>query len=210
MFSTHHLGLQLWRKIFCLRLFLFHLFRDEEGLWASEDSNFVVLWLPEWVLYLTEYVIQQMRMLDNINTSISSSECSITHKGRYIYLEALLLGGAPWGFTLKGGLEHGEPLIISKVYFSYFKWKCKQVRSGAHLKGKTYKITLKCYILHCVWLGFENCWAPIQVSRFVQELRVWETQELLSLFNYQTFVPQEVSWLLEIGSIYFTTVNESE
>ncbi|XP_059699521.1 protein Shroom3 isoform X2 [Haemorhous mexicanus] len=56
-----------------------------------------------------------MRMLDNINTSISPSECSITHKGRYIYLEALLHGGAPWGFTLKGGLEHGEPLIISKI-----------------------------------------------------------------------------------------------
>ncbi|XP_027554303.1 protein Shroom3 isoform X1 [Neopelma chrysocephalum] len=56
-----------------------------------------------------------MRMLDNINTSILPSECSITHKGRYIYLEALLHGGAPWGFTLKGGLEHGEPLIISKI-----------------------------------------------------------------------------------------------
>ncbi|XP_032916959.1 protein Shroom3 isoform X2 [Catharus ustulatus] len=56
-----------------------------------------------------------MRMLDNINTSISPSECSITHKGRYIYLEALLHGGAPWGFTLKGGLEHGQPLIISKI-----------------------------------------------------------------------------------------------
>uniref|UniRef100_A0A3P9I1G9 PDZ domain-containing protein n=1 Tax=Oryzias latipes TaxID=8090 RepID=A0A3P9I1G9_ORYLA len=26
-----------------------------------------------------------------------------------------LAGGAPWGFTLQGGLEHGEPLIISKV-----------------------------------------------------------------------------------------------
>ncbi|XP_016153120.1 PREDICTED: protein Shroom3 [Ficedula albicollis] len=56
-----------------------------------------------------------MRMLDNINSSISPSECSITHKGRYIYLEALLHGGAPWGFTLKGGLEHGQPLIISKI-----------------------------------------------------------------------------------------------
>uniref|UniRef100_A0A8B9UJG1 Shroom family member 3 n=1 Tax=Anas zonorhyncha TaxID=75864 RepID=A0A8B9UJG1_9AVES len=56
-----------------------------------------------------------MRMLDNINTGISSSESSIARKGRYIYLEALLQGGAPWGFTLKGGLEHGEPLIISKI-----------------------------------------------------------------------------------------------
>uniref|UniRef100_A0A8C2YYZ8 PDZ domain-containing protein n=1 Tax=Cyclopterus lumpus TaxID=8103 RepID=A0A8C2YYZ8_CYCLU len=26
-----------------------------------------------------------------------------------------LEGGAPWGFTLQGGLEHREPLIISKV-----------------------------------------------------------------------------------------------
>nr|XP_033819136.1 protein Shroom3 [Geotrypetes seraphini] len=35
--------------------------------------------------------------------------------GRYLYLEACLRGGAPWGFTLKGGLEYGEPLIISKI-----------------------------------------------------------------------------------------------
>uniref|UniRef100_A0A3B1KDW6 PDZ domain-containing protein n=1 Tax=Astyanax mexicanus TaxID=7994 RepID=A0A3B1KDW6_ASTMX len=26
-----------------------------------------------------------------------------------------LCGGAPWGFTLRGGREHGEPLIITKV-----------------------------------------------------------------------------------------------
>uniref|UniRef100_A0A8B9RK03 Shroom family member 3 n=1 Tax=Astyanax mexicanus TaxID=7994 RepID=A0A8B9RK03_ASTMX len=32
-----------------------------------------------------------------------------------VLVEARLQGGAPWGFTLKGGLEHGEPLIISKV-----------------------------------------------------------------------------------------------
>uniref|UniRef100_A0A674I8R5 Shroom family member 3 n=1 Tax=Terrapene triunguis TaxID=2587831 RepID=A0A674I8R5_9SAUR len=56
-----------------------------------------------------------MRMLDNTATGIASSESSITYKERYIYLEVLLQGGAPWGFTLKGGLEHGEPLIISKV-----------------------------------------------------------------------------------------------
>lgn len=35
--------------------------------------------------------------------------------GNSLYVEAFLHGGAPWGFTLKGGLEHGEPLIISKV-----------------------------------------------------------------------------------------------
>lgn len=31
------------------------------------------------------------------------------------YVHVQLAGGAPWGFTLKGGLEHGEPLIVSKV-----------------------------------------------------------------------------------------------
>lgn len=35
--------------------------------------------------------------------------------GNSLFVEAFLHGGAPWGFTLKGGLEHGEPLIISKV-----------------------------------------------------------------------------------------------
>lgn len=33
----------------------------------------------------------------------------------YRLVEVLLSGGAPWGFTLKGGREHGEPLIITKV-----------------------------------------------------------------------------------------------
>ncbi|XP_051785612.1 protein Shroom3 isoform X2 [Erpetoichthys calabaricus] len=34
---------------------------------------------------------------------------------KQVYVEVFLQGGAPWGFTLKGGLEHGAPLVISKV-----------------------------------------------------------------------------------------------
>uniref|UniRef100_A0A8D3E728 PDZ domain-containing protein n=1 Tax=Scophthalmus maximus TaxID=52904 RepID=A0A8D3E728_SCOMX len=30
-------------------------------------------------------------------------------------VEVLLRGKAPWGFTLRGGTEHREPLIITKV-----------------------------------------------------------------------------------------------
>ncbi|XP_029460226.1 protein Shroom2 isoform X6 [Rhinatrema bivittatum] len=30
-------------------------------------------------------------------------------------VQVQLIGGAPWGFTLKGGREHGEPLIITKI-----------------------------------------------------------------------------------------------
>ncbi|KAJ8338939.1 hypothetical protein SKAU_G00357250 [Synaphobranchus kaupii] len=44
-----------------------------------------------------------------------SSFSTVLQRGRLIYVEARLQGGAPWGFTLKGGLEHGEALIISKV-----------------------------------------------------------------------------------------------
>ncbi|XP_038143069.1 protein Shroom3 isoform X1 [Cyprinodon tularosa] len=35
--------------------------------------------------------------------------------GGWVLVEARLQGGAPWGFTVQGGLEHREPLIISKV-----------------------------------------------------------------------------------------------
>jgi len=30
-------------------------------------------------------------------------------------MELRLSGGSPWGFTLRGGLEYHEPLIITKV-----------------------------------------------------------------------------------------------
>uniref|UniRef100_A0A8C5LXW0 Shroom family member 2 n=1 Tax=Leptobrachium leishanense TaxID=445787 RepID=A0A8C5LXW0_9ANUR len=33
----------------------------------------------------------------------------------YRFVDILITGGAPWGFTLKGGMEHGELLIITKV-----------------------------------------------------------------------------------------------
>lgn len=32
-------------------------------------------------------------------------------------VDVCLSGGAPWGFTLRGGLEHREPLLITKVHF---------------------------------------------------------------------------------------------
>ncbi|GCB59816.1 hypothetical protein scyTo_0014034, partial [Scyliorhinus torazame] len=30
-------------------------------------------------------------------------------------VEVALSGGAPWGFTLRGGREHKEPLLITKI-----------------------------------------------------------------------------------------------
>lgn len=34
---------------------------------------------------------------------------------KWLLVDAVLFGGAPWGFTLRGGLEYQEPLIITKV-----------------------------------------------------------------------------------------------
>lgn len=34
---------------------------------------------------------------------------------KWVLVDVVLTGGAPWGFTLRGGLEHQEPLIITKV-----------------------------------------------------------------------------------------------
>ncbi|XP_007947231.1 protein Shroom3 [Orycteropus afer afer] len=56
-----------------------------------------------------------MRTTENFHKSSTTLNPKAAPKGRYIYLEVFLQGGAPWGFTLKGGLEHGEPLIISKI-----------------------------------------------------------------------------------------------
>lgn len=33
----------------------------------------------------------------------------------WVLVDVVLTGGAPWGFTLRGGLEYQEPLIITKV-----------------------------------------------------------------------------------------------
>uniref|UniRef100_A0A4W4DM39 PDZ domain-containing protein n=1 Tax=Electrophorus electricus TaxID=8005 RepID=A0A4W4DM39_ELEEL len=44
-----------------------------------------------------------------------------------------LNGGAPWGFTLKGGLEHGEPLIITKIEEGGKADQCKKLRVGDEL-----------------------------------------------------------------------------
>lgn len=43
-------------------------------------------------------------------------------------VEVLLRGKAPWGFTLRGGTEHREPLVITKVTNSFISvpkfWDC--------------------------------------------------------------------------------------
>lgn len=44
---------------------------------------------------------------------LAEAEVRAADGGRLV--EVQLSGGAPWGFTLKGGREHGEPLVITKV-----------------------------------------------------------------------------------------------
>ncbi|KAK1803659.1 hypothetical protein P4O66_021054 [Electrophorus voltai] len=49
-----------------------------------------------------------------MDCSPAAIDSTMVQRGNSLLVEARLQGGAPWGFTLKGGLEHGEPLIISK------------------------------------------------------------------------------------------------
>ncbi|CAI9180104.1 unnamed protein product [Rangifer tarandus platyrhynchus] len=44
---------------------------------------------------------------------LAEAEARAADGGRLV--EVQLSGGAPWGFTLKGGREHGEPLVITKA-----------------------------------------------------------------------------------------------
>ncbi|XP_038149076.1 protein Shroom4 isoform X1 [Cyprinodon tularosa] len=49
------------------------------------------------------------------------------------HIQVQLTGGAPWGFTLKGGLEHGEPLIITKIEDGGKAAHCKRLKVGDEL-----------------------------------------------------------------------------
>ncbi|XP_022534125.2 protein Shroom4 isoform X1 [Astyanax mexicanus] len=49
------------------------------------------------------------------------------------HIHVQLNGGAPWGFTLKGGLEHGEPLIITKIEEGGKAAQCKKLKVGDEL-----------------------------------------------------------------------------
>ncbi|KAM4536888.1 protein Shroom4 [Odontesthes bonariensis] len=49
------------------------------------------------------------------------------------HIQVQLSGGAPWGFTLKGGLEHGEPLIITKIEDGGKAAHCKKLKVGDEL-----------------------------------------------------------------------------
>nr|XP_020475188.1 protein Shroom4 [Monopterus albus] len=49
------------------------------------------------------------------------------------HIQVQLSGGAPWGFTLKGGLEHGEPLIITKIEDGGKAALCKELKVGDEL-----------------------------------------------------------------------------
>lgn len=106
---------------------------------------------------LEDHVFGMMRTTENFEETRATGNPNTTPTGRYVYLEAFLQGGAPWGFTLKGGLEHGEPLIISKVCFFYqcclyshcffsFYWICQNAK----------KNTEDC--LYCLICCFIPCW----------------------------------------------------
>ncbi|KAM9425513.1 protein Shroom4 [Pholidichthys leucotaenia] len=49
------------------------------------------------------------------------------------HIQVQLSGGAPWGFTVKGGLEHGEPLIITKIEDGGKADLCKKLKVGDEL-----------------------------------------------------------------------------
>ncbi|KAJ8007853.1 hypothetical protein DPEC_G00098500 [Dallia pectoralis] len=49
------------------------------------------------------------------------------------HIQVQLSGGSPWGFTLKGGLEHREPLIITKIEEGGKADQCEELRVGDEL-----------------------------------------------------------------------------
>ncbi len=53
-------------------------------------------------------------------------------------VDVTLAGGAPWGFTLRGGLEHREPLLITKVSYLSIDYMLDMMTSGLLIKPGHY------------------------------------------------------------------------
>ncbi|KAI2658947.1 Protein Shroom2 [Labeo rohita] len=57
--------------------------------------------------------------MEIVNSRVSCEVLSGEHvdddDGGVEFVELLLTGGSPWGFTVRGGLEYHEPLLITKV-----------------------------------------------------------------------------------------------
>ncbi|XP_076871107.1 protein Shroom2 isoform X3 [Brachyhypopomus gauderio] len=62
----------------------------------------------------SRFIDQDQRLVYEADRSLGQNGSAGSAEGWKLLLVSLS-GGAPWGFTLRGGLEHGEPLIITKV-----------------------------------------------------------------------------------------------
>nr|XP_023653270.1 protein Shroom4-like isoform X1 [Paramormyrops kingsleyae] len=73
---------------------------------------------------------------DHLRTRVSRPEQrmeTVEQLVSFHHIQVQLHGGAPWGFTLKGGLEHGEPLIITKIEEGGKAAQCRKLRVGDEL-----------------------------------------------------------------------------
>ncbi len=52
-------------------------------------------------------------------------------------VEVQLRGKAPWGFTLRGGTEHREPLVITKVWLRFVKQRAALCSSNSLKKASS-------------------------------------------------------------------------
>ncbi|XP_026869369.2 protein Shroom2 isoform X2 [Electrophorus electricus] len=62
----------------------------------------------------SRFADQDQRLIYEADRNLDQNGSRDSAEGCKLHNVALS-GGAPWGFTLRGGLEHGEPLIITKV-----------------------------------------------------------------------------------------------
>ncbi|XP_065115327.1 protein Shroom2 [Paramisgurnus dabryanus] len=56
-----------------------------------------------------------MEIKSAVDSGVLSEEDHEDEDDVIVFVELMLSGGSPWGFTVRGGLEYHEPLIITKV-----------------------------------------------------------------------------------------------
>lgn len=107
-------------------------------------------------------------------------------------VDVFLSGGAPWGFTLRGGLEHREPLLITKVNTLSFQRSLRMRWCVKVFRLERYSCEQKCPVTGYFWSFYIGVAEYQCCSKTVQKLNpllIFSVK--VATFNPITFIFKE-------------------
>ena len=88
-------------------------------------------------------------------------------------VEIILVGGRPWGFSIKGGKENNKPLVISKVSTFTFCLNCgkfSSISNGNWGRRLNFEGVFPCW--SCWFITFQYFWPHTNVGNILLDIFV--------------------------------------